>query len=131
MSFVRGQMRNVTIGSRSMAATHMMNSMRPAGRVPEHPALSPGGSAIPMTTAALPRWWKDVDELWAGALERCRSNSDGDGNKPLCMFYCTPRGCAAGEGACAGGTIQSTSSRSLKSRPGGAQALQRPPVPGD
>lgn len=44
---------------------------------------------------AVPSWWTDCELLWGGSLSRV------SGTKPLCMFFCTPVGCAAGS-ACVG-----------------------------
>lgn len=56
---------------------------------------------IPTDPSLLPAWWGASNLLWTSMLERAAEAGAGRGRVP-CMFYCTPRGCEAGESSCLG-----------------------------
>eukprot|EP00976_Prorocentrum_cordatum_P041178 835897-Prorocentrum_minimum.AAC.1 len=47
---------------------------------------------VPITSQALPSWWKQLEEMWGGVTSRAVEHG-----KAPCMFHCTPTGCRAAE----------------------------------
>lgn len=82
----------IKIASRSLSTIAILNKNEAFNDVLLSLSSSSSIAAPSMTVATLPKWWSDCEQLWGGVLARVT------GNKPPCMFYCTPVGCGAGVG---------------------------------
>lgn len=73
--------------SRSLAATVLVNKKLTG--VTYIDVLDEERS-IPISSQTLPSWWKHLEEMWGGVINRAVEHG-----KAPCMFHCTPTGCRA------------------------------------